>query len=118
MKRLIDPDVQLLTALGDAVRLTIVRQLAACDGICACDFTDGFEVSQPTISHHLRVLREAGVVTSERRGSSIYYRLAPAAIGRLGALARDLVPGDFVTASDLVREARRRPVASVRLTTD
>lgn len=118
MKRLIDPDVQLLTALGDAVRLTIVRQLAACDGICACDFTDGFEVSQPTISHHLRVLREAGVVTSERQGSSIYYRLAPAAIGRLGALARELVPGDFVAASDLVRGRRVSPLAPIGLATD
>ena len=102
MKRLIDPDLQLLTALGDAVRLTIVRQLAACDGICACDFTDGFEVSQPTISHHLRVLREAGVVTSERRGSSIYYRLEPSAISRLGAMALQLVPGEFVPVSGLI----------------
>jgi len=66
MVRLIDPDVRLLAALADPVRLAIVRQLAACDGICACDFTDSFEVSQPTVSHHLRVLREAGVVTGER----------------------------------------------------
>ena len=106
MKRSLDPDVQLLAALADPVRLTIVRQLAACDGICACDFTDASRVSQPTVSHHLRVLREAGVVTSERRGSQIYYRLAPTAIGRLGALARDLVPGDFVPAGDHVRRSR------------
>lgn len=106
MKRSLDPDVQLLAALADPVRLTIVRQLAECDGICACDFTDACDVSQPTVSHHLRVLREAGVVTSERRGSSIYYRLAPAAIGRLGAMARELVPGDFVPAGDLARRSR------------
>lgn len=108
MARTTDPDVRLLAALADPVRLSIVRQLAACDGICACDFTEFTDVSQPTVSHHLRVLREAGVVTSERRGSWIYYRLSPEAIGRLGALARALVPGDFVPAGDLLR---RRPSA-------
>lgn len=110
--RSVDPDVRLLAALADPVRLSIVRQLAACDGICACDFTEASDVSQPTISHHLKVLREAGVVESERSGSWIFYRLAPAAIGRLGALARSLVPGDFVPASDLVRRGRPRPVPS------
>ena len=94
------------------MRLSIVRKLAACDGICACDFTDITDVSQPTVSHHLRVLREAGVVTSERRGSWVYYRLAPEAIGRLGALAQELVPGDFVPVADLGRSARRAPVVS------
>ncbi len=113
MKRPLDPDVRLLAALADPVRLTIVRQLAACDGICACDFTDATDVSQPTVSHHLRVLREAGVVSAERRGSQIYYRLDPAAIGRLSAMARDLVPGDFVPATDLVRRAGR--TAPIRL---
>lgn len=103
MKRPLDPDVRLLAALAEPVRLAIVRRLAACDGICACDFTDATDVSQPTVSHHLRVLREAGVVTAERRGSQIYYRLEPAAIGRLSAIARALVPGDFVPAGDLVR---------------
>ena len=108
MARTPDPDVRLLAALADPVRLSIVRQLAACDGICACDFTEATDVSQPTVSHHLKVLREAGVVTSERRGSWIYYRLSPEAIGRLGALARDLVPGDFVPAADLFRSRSRR----------
>jgi len=101
MTRPVDPDVRLFSALADAVRLSIVRQLAECDGICACDFTESFDVSQPTISHHLRVLREAGVVTSERRGSFVYYRLSPEAIGRLGVIARDLAPGDFVPVADL-----------------
>lgn len=103
MPRPDNPDVRLLAALADPVRLSIVRQLAACDGICACDFTDFTDVSQPTVSHHLRVLREAGVVTSERRGSFVYYQLAGEAIGRLGTLARDLAPGDFVPAADLFR---------------
>jgi ArsR family transcriptional regulator len=108
MARSTDPDVRLLAALADPVRLSIVRKLATCDGICACDFTDVADVSQPTVSHHLRVLRETGIVTSERRGSWIHYRLAPAAIGRLGAIARELVPGDFVPAMDLERPRRQR----------
>jgi ArsR family transcriptional regulator len=109
MARTLDPDVKLLAALADPIRLSIVRQLAECDGVCACDFTDSRDISQPTVSHHLRVLREAGVVTAERRGSNLWYRLAPEAIGQLGALARSLVPGDFVPASDLAR----RPAPSV-----
>jgi DNA-binding transcriptional ArsR family regulator len=72
-----DPDVMLLTALADPVRLSLVRQMAAGDGTCACDFTECCNVSQPTISHHLKVLREAGVVTSERRGTNIIYALSP-----------------------------------------
>jgi ArsR family transcriptional regulator len=73
-----DPDVALLQAIADPVRLAIVRQLASDpDAVCACDFTDCCSVSQPTVSHHLRVLREAGVVTTERQGTYIYYRLAP-----------------------------------------
>ncbi len=73
-----DPDIQLLQALADPVRLSIVRQLAGADGaVCACDFTECCTVSQPTVSHHLRVLREAGLVTTERRGTYIYYDLSP-----------------------------------------
>ena len=73
-----DPDVQLLQAVADPVRLSIVRQLGACnDAVCACDFTECCTVSQPTVSHHLKVLRDAGVVTTRRQGTYIYYRLAP-----------------------------------------
>ena len=72
-----DPDVMLLTALADPVRLSIVRQLASADDVCACDFTECCEVSQPTISHHLKVLREAGVVVSQRQGTNIVYSLSP-----------------------------------------
>lgn len=95
MTRATDPDVHLLAALADPVRLSIVRQLAGRDAICACDFTESCDVSQPTVSHHLKVLREAGVVTSDRRGSWVYYRLSPEVSGRLAALARDLIPGDM-----------------------
>ena len=57
--------------------------------ICACDFVECCDVSQPTISHHLKVLREAGVVTSERRGTNIYYALSP---GAASPLRRDRPP--------------------------
>ncbi len=70
-----DPDVRLLAALADPVRLSFVRQLAENDGICACDFSECCTVSQPTISHHLKVLREAGLLASERRASWVYYRV-------------------------------------------
>ena len=72
-----DPDVMLLSALADPVRLSIVRQLAAATDVCACDFSECCTVSQPTISHHLKVLREAGVVISERQGTNIVYSLSP-----------------------------------------
>ena len=72
-----DPDVMLLAALADPVRLSFVRQLAESDGICACDFSECCTVSQPTISHHLKVLREAGVLNSERQGTNIVYSLSP-----------------------------------------
>ena len=73
-----DPDVELLQAIADPVRLEIVRMLSSSTGaVCACDFTDCCDVRQPTVSHHLKVLREAGVVTTERRGTYIYYDLSP-----------------------------------------
>jgi DNA-binding transcriptional ArsR family regulator len=91
-----EPDVQLLQAMADPVRLSIVRQLGSQrDAVCACDFTECCTVSQPTVSHHLKVLREAGVVTTERQGTYIYYELAPDFTQRwadLGASLAGLVP--------------------------
>jgi len=103
----LDPEIRLLGALADPTRLAIVRQLAADGETCACDFTACCDVGQPTVSHHLRVLREAGAVTSERRGNWIFYRLAPATAERLAAIAATLVPGSFTPVADLV--AGRRP---------
>ena len=103
-----DPEIRLLSALADPTRLAIVRQLARDTETCACDLTDCCDVGQPTVSHHLRVLREAGVVTSERRGQWIFYRLAPDVADRLGALARDLVPDGLIPVADLVAR-RSRP---------
>jgi ArsR family transcriptional regulator len=110
----LDPEVRLLAALADPTRLAIVRQLAADTETCACDFTSCCDVSQPTVSHHLRVLREAGVVISERVGQRIYYRLAPDAAERLGSVARSLLPGGLVTVGDLVASRATRPVGRDR----
>lgn len=82
----VDPDVQLLQALADPTRLAIVRELASSSEVCACDFTSCCDVAQPTVSHHLKVLREAGWVTAERRGTWIWYRLRPEAIARFGGI--------------------------------
>lgn len=78
-----------LAAVSDPVRLQVLSILAAAaDGeVCACDFVGPIGRSQPTISHHLKVLAEAGLVTTERRGRWIWYRLVP---GRLDDLAVDL----------------------------
>jgi len=62
---------------------------------CVCDLTDAFELTGPTISHHLKVLREAGLVTSEKRATWVYYRAAPEGLGRLST---GLVPGEQVAA--------------------
>jgi ArsR family transcriptional regulator len=105
----LDPDIRLLAALADPTRLAIVRQLASETETCACDFTSCCDVRQPTVSHHLRVLREAGIVTSERRGQWIFYRLDPSTAERLGALARGLLPGGLIPVGELL--ATRRPSA-------
>ena len=71
-------------ALGDPTRVAIVNRLAAGE-CCVCDLTEAFDLSQPTVSHHLKLLRDAGLVESERRGTWSYYRLLPEAIARLRA---------------------------------
>lgn len=90
MKRLTDPDSLLLRGAADPTRLAILRQLAAGDEICACDFNACCEVAQPTVSHHLGVLRQAGWVSAERRGLWVYYRLRPEAAARFHAIAGEL----------------------------
>lgn len=75
-------------ALGDPVRLRLLSMIASAGGgeVCVCDLTGSFELTGPTISHHLKVLREAGLVHSDRRGTWVYYRLVPGALIRLGGL--------------------------------
>jgi ArsR family transcriptional regulator len=67
-------------ALADPTRVGIVNRLAAAPEVCVCDLTAAFDLSQPTISHHLRVLRDAGLVDVTKRGTWSYYRLRDAAV--------------------------------------
>jgi ArsR family transcriptional regulator len=78
-------------ALGDPVRLRLLSLIAAHEGgeACVCDISGAFDLTGPTISHHLKVLRTAGLVRSERRGTWVYYRVRPDVISRL---AHVLVP--------------------------
>jgi ArsR family transcriptional regulator len=75
-------------ALGDPVRLQLLSRVASHAGgeACVCDLSVGFDVTQPTISHHLRVLREAGLLECERRGTWVYYRVVPSALAQLSAV--------------------------------
>lgn len=79
---------QVFKALGDPVRLRLVSMIGARDGgeVCVCDLASAFDLTQPTISHHLKVLREAGLIDSQRRGTWVYYRLVPAALERMAGL--------------------------------
>jgi ArsR family transcriptional regulator len=81
-------------ALGDPVRLRLLSLIASRGGgeICVCDLTPRFELTGPTISHHLRVLREAGLIDCERRGTWVYYWLQPGVLDRLASVLRDTTP--------------------------
>jgi ArsR family transcriptional regulator len=82
-------EAALFRALGDPHRLAILTALAnADDHICVCVFVSGLPLNQPTVSHHLRLLREAGLIAGERRGTWVYYRLAPGAHERVAAALR------------------------------
>ncbi|MFE6685152.1 ArsR/SmtB family transcription factor [Streptomyces sp. NPDC057743] len=78
-------------ALGDPVRLRLLSMIASRAGgeVCVCDLTPAFDLSQPTISHHLKLLRQAGLIDCERRGTWVYYWLLPEMTDRLaGVLTR------------------------------
>lgn len=80
-----------LRALADGTRLRIYRRIAAGPGpVCVCELTDRFGVSQPTVSHHLRVLREAGLVTVSRRGTWSYFAPVPDGLDALRGVLRVL----------------------------
>ncbi|WP_327428686.1 MULTISPECIES: ArsR/SmtB family transcription factor [unclassified Streptomyces] len=74
-------------ALGDPMRLRLLSMIASRDGgeVCVCELTPAFELSQPTISHHLKLLRQAGLIDCERRGTWVYYWVLPGVLDRLGA---------------------------------
>jgi ArsR family transcriptional regulator len=77
-------------ALGDPVRLRLLSVIASRQGgeVCVCEMIPAFELSQPTISHHLKLLRQAGLVDCERRGTWVYYWVLPVALERLTAFLR------------------------------
>jgi ArsR family transcriptional regulator len=90
MEEDLDTVAAVLRALGHPTRLGIARRLAVEGEICACDFTEHFGVTQPTISGHLKALRTNGVVRTRRRGTQICYSLAPSVAELLGELAETL----------------------------
>jgi ArsR family transcriptional regulator len=77
-----------LKAIADPVRLRLVSLIACHQGgeACVCELTSAFELTAPTISHHLKILREAGLIGSERRGTWVYYWINPGVLARLSAL--------------------------------
>ena len=81
----------LLKALADPVRLRLMSLVASHEGgeACVCDLNDAFDLSQPTISHHLKVLHEAGLLDREKRGVWVYYRARTEALANSGALIGD-----------------------------
>ncbi|MFC4909029.1 ArsR/SmtB family transcription factor [Actinomadura gamaensis] len=78
----------LFKALGDPVRLRLLSLIASHEGgeACVCDLTGAFDLTAPTISHHLKVLRQAGLIGSERRGTWVYYWINPPLLERLSSL--------------------------------
>ena len=77
-----------LKAIADPARLRLISIIAASEGqeACVCDLTDALEVGQPTVSHHLKVLADAGFVTRSKRGTWAYYKLVPGALDSLSRL--------------------------------
>ena len=81
---------RMFKALGDPTRVKLLSLIAAAseDGACACDMTEPVGLSQPTVSHHLQLLVDAGLVTREQRGKWAYYRVVPEVLGSLAAALR------------------------------
>ena len=79
---------RMFKALGDPVRLQLLSRVASHDGgeACVCDLSVGLDLTQPTISHHLKVLRETGLLECERRGTWVYYWVVPSALAQLSAV--------------------------------
>ena len=81
----------LFKAVADPMRLRLLSLIACHEGgeSCVCDLTAAFDVTAPTVSYHLRILREAGLISAERRGTWVYYRVNPQVMARMSAV---LVP--------------------------
>ena len=92
--------VDIFKALADATRFEIFRFVAAqASPICACDVVDRFQVSQPTISHHMKVLRDAGLITVSRRGVWAYYQADPKGLDNVLSIIGSLAPEQLRVAS-------------------
>ena len=93
-------------ALGDPVRLQLVDVLRKHAGkVCVCELVPLFDLSQPTVSHHLKVLREAGLITGERRGTWIYYRVRPELLAQVAAVLVPAAPDNPTGMMPAGREA-------------
>jgi ArsR family transcriptional regulator len=87
-------EASLFRALADPARLAILATLARSENeVCVCDFTAGLELNQSTVSHHLKLLKDAGLVTGVRRGTWGYYSLVPDALSRLESALTTVFPG-------------------------
>ena len=97
-----DELAQAFAALADPIRLRLLSFIAAAGEVCSCDLLVPLDRSQPTISHHTKVLADAGLITGEKRGRWVWWSIVPARVGRLGSgLTRlrrhqERVPGDPV----------------------
>lgn len=77
---------QMFKALGDPTRVKLLSMIAAApEGACVCDMTGPIRLSQPTVSHHMKLLVEAGLITREQRGRWAYYRVVPEVLASLAA---------------------------------
>lgn len=95
------PLARTFKALGDPVRLRLLSLIASHPGgeACVCDISGTFALAQPTISHHLKTLRSAGLLASQRRGSWVYYRVIPSALQQLSTILHiDGIDDDGVAA--------------------
>ncbi|KDE96941.1 metalloregulator ArsR/SmtB family transcription factor (plasmid) [Mycolicibacterium crocinum] len=99
---------RMFKALGDPVRLRMLSLIASHEGgqCCVCEIAPYFELSQPTISHHLKTLREAGLLECERRGTWVYYWVVPAAMAQLSAVLALGITPSATTPDSLERTCR------------
>ncbi|MDA0351821.1 MAG: metalloregulator ArsR/SmtB family transcription factor [Chloroflexi bacterium] len=99
-------------ALSDPTRVRLLSMISARNGdACVHELVDGLELSQPTVSHHLKVLREAGLVTSKRHASNVYYRVDPWAVSTLGRMLGPQPVVDGGDAESSTGDAGSRPKA-------
>ncbi len=93
LKRDFSTQAELFKALADPHRAVILATLArAAEEVCVCDFVNGLPLNQPTVSHHLKILRAPGLVTAERRGTWVHYALSDSAHKRIAAALEQVIP--------------------------